>query len=137
MIEILAVFLEKLVTTLWASGPIGMFAATAVAGWGAALVVFLKSKIKVKKTEPTTIDYISEIRKLHDKYLISINELNHKYSESMMDLNEKRITDLKDLSKDYNQLASDTLATLDRLIEQLSPRKSESVLQSGDDINGK
>jgi hypothetical protein len=79
---------------------------------------------------------VVDIRKLHDKYLNSINELNTKYNSMMMDLNEKRIEDMRDLARDYNTLASNTLSTLDRLIEQLGSRRPDLKQFLNGDDNG-
>src|SRR3972149_3020890 len=134
--DVLITLFSQLIETLWKSGPIGMLAAAVLVGWGTAAYLFLKGRGQTKKTEPTTIDYVSDIKKLHDKYLTTINELNQKYNTDMMDVNEKRISELKEITRDYNQLAADTLATLDRLIGQLSSRRTDLGLTSPGDNNG-
>lgn len=136
MFELLSTLFSKAIETLWDKGPVGMAMAAALVGWVAAVFLFIKSRGKQKKTEPTAIDYVTDIKKLHDKYLNAINELNHKYNAMMMDLNEKRIDDLRDLAKDYNILASNTLSTLDRLIEQLGSRRPDLVQILSGDENG-
>lgn len=132
--DVLLAFFSQVITTLWGSGPMGMLAAATLVGWGSAIYLYVKNRSRPKKTEPTTIDYVSDIKKLHDKYLTSLNELNNKYNSTILDLNEKRIEDMRDLARDYNLLASNTLSTLDRLIEQLGSRKSDlTPIFSGDD----
>lgn len=135
MLDLITTLFTQLVKSLWDEGPTGIAAAFAIVGWGAAAYVWMKNRVgKPKKTEPTTIDYVNDIKKLHDKYAASLNELNEKYNEVIQDLNEKRIYDYKEISKDYNQLASDTLKTLDRLIGQLSSRKVDlSSFNTGED----
>jgi hypothetical protein len=121
----LSTLISQLIETLWDKGPVGMIIAVALVGWVSAVYLFFKNRGKQKKTEPTTIDYVVDIKKLHDKYLSSITELNAKYNAMMMDLNEKRIEDMRELASDYNALASNTLSTLDRLIEQLGSRRPD------------
>jgi hypothetical protein len=134
-VDILLTFFSEVIKALWDKGPFGMLSAATLVGWGSAAYLYVRSRGKVKKTEPTTVDYVSDIKKLHDKYLSSINELNEKYNTTILDLNEKRIDDIRDLARDYNILASNTLSTLDRLIEQLGSRRHDlkSTLSGDDD----
>lgn len=113
--DVLATLFSELIKTLWANGPLGMIAATAIVGWGIAVFLFFKSRSKTKRTEPTAIDHVNDIKKLHDKYQSLINDLNEKYNISILDISEKRIGDLKDLNASYNSITRDLLATLDKI----------------------
>lgn len=109
-----ALFIE-MIKTLWANGPLGMTMATALVGWGLSIFLFFKNRNKTKRTEPTAIDHVNDIKKLHDKYQTAINDLNTKYSTSILDISEKRIGDLKELNASYNAITRDLLATLDKI----------------------
>ncbi len=132
MPEILTDIISKVVEVLWSKGPTGMLIVTTVAGWAAAAYIFVQNKVpkKAKKSEPDHIEYI---KKVHEKHVQALGELNEKYNHAIMGLNEKRIEDLKSLASEYNELASNTLSTLDRLIEQLSSRKADQSPIDGDD----
>lgn len=115
-----------------------MAVATALVGWViAGYLVFKFRGKRTKKEELTPVEYISYIKKLHDKQYGTLQDLNEKYNSIISDLNKERIQDMKDLAQDYNELASNTLRTLDKLIEQFGPKNPEQKnLTQGDLTDG-
>ncbi len=132
MPELLTDIAAKLVEVLWAKGPTGMLIVTTIAGWASAAYVWMQTRVP-KKPKKSESDHIEYIKKVHEKHVVTLGELNEKYNHAIMGLNEKRIDDLKSLASEYNELASNTLSTLDRLIEQLSVRKVDPANSDGDD----
>jgi hypothetical protein len=140
--------LEAIFTALVAQGPVGILAAVGLFGW--VMTGWLVKRQYGKKDEVTKAkdsharemkkmqeEHAKQIRELHDAHHDQLTTLHDEYHKEMkiltekhhslmMDLAEKRVDDVKELTDDYNDLATNTLQTLDRLIYQLEVRRSGS-----------
>lgn len=111
MIEILSTLVSQIIKTIWVDGPIGMLAATAIAGWVISAVLFFKGR----STRTSSPNSLVDIKSLYEKHTTAVNALNEKYNATILSLNEKRIEDIKELNTEYRLLAKDILSTLDRI----------------------
>lgn len=112
-------------------GPMGL-------GWliSAALAWFIyktkgdriKEKDKTQeKLLKTKDEYVTKVQEMNDK----LNVLNAKHAEIISHISERRIDDLKELTDDYNQLATNTLITLDKFVVALEVSNSRKIKKLG------
>ena len=71
--------------------------------------------------------YIKEIQDMNDKFA----QLSAKHIDIVSTITEARIEDLKELSADYNQLASETLRTMDKLVVALEVSNAVKSKKNG------
>ena len=118
--------ITALIKALVSFGPIGILAATGVAGWGAAIWLILRQIKKKDKVAEEADKFAKELHRVHGKYVEQISSLTEKHNNKIEDLNEKhsstvaeltdeRIKDLKANADDYHDLAQNILQALDRL----------------------
>lgn len=123
--------IKSIVDALIAQGPIGILAAVCLVGWVVCGWLYYK-KLQVKdETSKLRDNHIKEVKRIHEEYNKRIFTTNEDYSRIILETADKRVADIKELSEDYNNLATDTLKTLDRLIYQIEVRKNNDNSNKG------
>lgn len=118
--------IQTILSALIAQGPLGILAAVGLCGWLA--VAWLLKNQKGRKDDATKLRdaHLRETKKIHDEYQKKLEELNMRNAQFMIETTDKRVEDVKELTDDYNELATKTLETLDRLIFQLEVRRTQN-----------
>lgn len=125
-------FLTLLQQLMISYGPMGM-------GWIISTVLawfIYKSKGESKREKEriqdkllkTKDEYVQKVQEMNDK----LTELNAKHTEIINHISEKRVEDLKELTDDYNQLATNTLITLDKFVVALEVSGARKSKKSGE-----
>jgi hypothetical protein len=120
MIELIKLFW----TTLESYGPIGLLA---FAGWGVTGFLFYKDyrkKAKVSTDIKTKDNDLKAKDKLIEQKNDELVESKDKLADTIREMSNERLTDLKELVADYNSLANNMTATLDRVADALEIKAS-------------
>lgn len=133
MTETITAILETITSVIAPYGILGI-------GWIVSIGLFLvfikawaserkKSEASTETLEKVRGEYIEELKGMNDELQI----LNDKHNEIVNEISEKRIEDLKELTNDYNNLASSTISTLDRLVKVLENKNIKSKTKSSEE----
>lgn len=102
---------EALLLTIKQLFEYGILGIVAVVGWGLA-GWFLYRDHKKKEEISVEVKNKEDIICQKDKEL---TELRQELTKTVQDLSEKRLQDVKEMIEDYNDIATNTIQTLDKL----------------------